>query len=41
MTVNQKWIGNILADNAGFVYVYIVNIVNNLNTAALAGVSWF
>ena len=40
MAVNQKRVRNIFTDHTRFVNVYIIYIVYNLNTAALACVCW-
>ena len=41
MTVNQQWIGNVLADDASFINIDIVNIIDKIDTSSLAGVCRF
>ena len=41
MTVNQQWVGNVLADDASFIDIDIVNVIDKVDTSSLAGVCWF
>ena len=41
MTVNQQWIGNVLADDTSFIDIDIVNIINKVDTSSLARVCRF
>lgn len=40
MSVDKKGIRDVARDNRGVVYVHIVDIVNDVDTFTLAGVSW-
>ena len=38
VTVNQQWVGDVLADDTGLVDIHVVDVINKVNTSALAGV---
>ena len=41
MTVDQQWIGDIFRNYAGLVHIDIINVINDVNTTALARVGGF
>lgn len=40
MTIDQQWISNISTDNASFININIINIINNINTFSLRRIGW-
>ena len=41
MTVNQQWVGNVLADDTSFIDIDIVNIIDKIDTSSLARICRF
>ena len=41
MTVNQQWVGNVLADNTSFINIDIVDVIDQVDTSSLARVCRF
>ena len=39
MSVNQQWVRNILRDYTSLVHVHVVDVVDDVDTSSLAGVS--
>ena len=40
MTINQERIGDVLADNRSLIYIHIINVINKVDSSALARISW-
>ena len=40
MPIDQQWVGDVLRDYGGLVYVDIVDIVYDIDASTLAGVGW-
>ena len=38
VTVNQQWVGNVFADDASFIDIDIVNVIDQIDTSSLARV---
>ena len=38
VTVNQQWVGDVLADNTCLVDIHVVDVIHKIDTPALAGV---
>lgn len=41
MTVDQEGVLDVARDNCQFVYIDIVDVVDNVNTATLRRIGWF
>ena len=41
MPVDKEWVGDVLADDAGFVNVDVIDIIYQVNSSALTSIGWF
>ena len=38
MTIDKEWVCDVFRNDAGFIHIYIINVINDVDTAALTGI---
>ena len=41
VSIDQKWIRNVLANNTCLVHIDVIDVINQIDALALTRVSWF